>query len=175
LRNATHTSPAYEACVNDKVPAHRRAQYNRELGPVAQVLARSGATHRPSILAQACKTAHDQAKTIDESFRLHFLKRSFSSKQYALDATALRRGISLRLHTSLLHLVESGESTRLPTAPRSVGEYVFRSTFSRPISARDSSIRAHPGSLWLFARAPDPGVSFIIKRFLYEGNGDSVR
>jgi hypothetical protein len=54
---------AYEACVNDKVPAAARAQYNSSLAQLRkswQQLAANPQTR--ASLAQACKTAHDQAK-----------------------------------------------------------------------------------------------------------------
>jgi hypothetical protein len=54
---------AYEACVNDKVPAAARAQYNASLAQLRkswQQLAANPQTR--ASLAQACKTAHDQAK-----------------------------------------------------------------------------------------------------------------
>ena len=54
---------AYEACVNNKVPAASRAQYNASLAQLRkswQQLAANPQTR--ASLAQACKTAHDQAK-----------------------------------------------------------------------------------------------------------------
>ena len=54
---------AYEACVNDKVPAASRAQFNASLAQVRKSwhdLAANPQTR--ASLAQACKTAHDQAK-----------------------------------------------------------------------------------------------------------------
>jgi uncharacterized lipoprotein NlpE involved in copper resistance len=54
---------AYEACVNDKVPAASRAQFNASLAQVRKSwhdLAANPQTR--ASLAQACKTAHEQAK-----------------------------------------------------------------------------------------------------------------
>jgi hypothetical protein len=54
---------AYEACVNDKVPAASRAQFNASLAQVRKSwhdLAANPQTR--ASLVQACKTAHDQAK-----------------------------------------------------------------------------------------------------------------
>jgi len=54
---------AYEACVNDKVPAASRAQFNASLAQLRKSwhdLAANPQTR--ASLAQACKTAHDQAK-----------------------------------------------------------------------------------------------------------------
>ena len=54
---------AYEACVNDKVPATARAPYNSSLAQLRKSwhdLAANPQTR--ASLAQACKTAHDQAK-----------------------------------------------------------------------------------------------------------------
>ena len=64
---------AYEACVNDKVPAASRAQYNASLAQLRkswQQLAANPQTR--ASLAQACKTAHDQAKQSMKTFGCTF-------------------------------------------------------------------------------------------------------